>query len=173
VETIMSTQAQPQTPDFVISRTLNAPRELVWQAFTDPERMKEWWGPKGFTVIASKMDFRVGGTYHYGMRAPDGSAMWGKFTYREIEPPQRMVVVNSFSDEAGGITRHPMSPTWPRELLSTFLFEDEGGRTRLTVKWVPLNASAEEIATFSGARESMRQGWTGTLDSLDTYLAKA
>ena len=173
MSTQAQTQTQTQTPDFVISRTFNAPRELVWQAFTDPERMKAWWGPKGFTVIASKMDFRVGGTYLYGMRAPDGSAMWGKFTYREIEPPQRMVVVNSFSDEAGGITRHPMSATWPRELLSTFLFEDEGGRTRLTVKWVPLNASVEEIATFDGARESMRQGWTGTLDSLDTYLAKA
>ena len=131
----MSTQAQTQTADFVISRTFDAPRELVWQAFTDPEQMKQWWGPKGFTVIASKMDFRPGGTYHYGMRAPDGSAMWGKFVYREIVPPQRMVLVNSFSDEAGGITRHPMAPTWPLEMLSTFLFEEEGStRTRLTIR---------------------------------------
>ena len=109
--------------DFVISRVLDAPRELVWKVFSEPERMKEWWGPKGFTVIASKMDFRPGGIYHYGMQAPNGAAMWGKFVYREIVPPERMVLINSFSDEAGGITRHPMAPTWPLQMLSTFLFE--------------------------------------------------
>ena len=59
----------------------DAPRELVWKCFTDPERMKHWWGPKGFKVIASKMDLRPGGTYHYGMKAPDGMPMWGKFVY--------------------------------------------------------------------------------------------
>jgi uncharacterized protein YndB with AHSA1/START domain len=99
--------------------------------------------------------------------------MWGKFVYREIVPPQRMVLVNSFSDEAGGITRHPLSPTWPQEMLSTFLFEEENGKTRLTVKWSPLNANAEEIATFAGAHDGMRQGWGGTMDQLDAYLAKA
>src|SRR5437667_4225050 len=119
-----------QGGDFVISRVFDAPRELVWKAFTEPERMKEWWGPKGFTVIASKMDLRPGGTYHYGMKAPDGSAMWGKFLFRDIVAPERMVLINSFSDEAGGITRHPMAPTWPLQMLSTFTFEDVGGKTK-------------------------------------------
>ena len=99
--------------DFVISRVFDAPRDLVWKALTEPERMKQWWGPKGFTVTASNMDFRVGGTYHYGMKSPTGEPMWGKFRYLEVVPPQRMVMINSFSDEAGGITRHPMAPTWP------------------------------------------------------------
>jgi uncharacterized protein YndB with AHSA1/START domain len=63
--------------EFGISRLYDAPRDLVWRCFTDPERMKQWWGPKGFTVIASKKDLRVGGTYHYGMKAPDGAVMWG------------------------------------------------------------------------------------------------
>ena len=106
--------------EFVITRTFNAPREAVWRAFTDPERMKEWWGPKGFTVIVSKMDLRVGGTYHYGMRAPDGSTMWGRFVYREIVRPERIVLVNSFSDEAGGVTRHPGHMDWPLEMVTTF-----------------------------------------------------
>ena len=57
--------------DFVISRTFDAPRELVWKCFTDPERMKQWWGPKGFKVITSKMDLRPGGCYHYGLQSPD------------------------------------------------------------------------------------------------------
>ena len=70
--------------DFVMSRVFDAPRDLLWKCFTEPERMKQWWGPKGFTVIAATMDLRVGGTYHYGMTAPNGSTMWGLFTYREI-----------------------------------------------------------------------------------------
>lgn len=159
--------------EFVITRSFDAPRELVFEAFTEPERMKHWWGPKGFTVIASEMDLRPGGFYHYGMRAPDGSAMWGKMVYREIVRPERIVLVNSFSDEAGNITRHPMSPTWPLEMLSTFLFAERDGRTTLTIKWSPLNADQTERATFGGAHDGMRQGWGGTLDQLAAYLAEA
>jgi uncharacterized protein YndB with AHSA1/START domain len=159
--------------DFVITRIFDAPRDLVWKAFTDPQHMKQWWGPKGFTVIASKMDLRPGGTYHYGMKAPDGSAMWGKFVYREVVPPERMVFINSFSDEAGGITRHPMAPTWPLEMLSTFTFEEApGGKTKLTIRWSPHNATDEERKTFDAGHDSMRQGWGGTLEQLTAYLAK-
>ena len=159
--------------EFVISRRLKAPRELVFACFTDPEHMKQWWGPKGSTVIASKMELRPGGFYHYGMRAPDGSAMWGKFTYREIETPSRIVLVNSFSDEGGGITRHPMAPTWPLHMLSTFLFEMEGDGTRLTIKWAPLDPTDEERATFEAGFAGMNQGWSGTFEQLETYLATA
>ncbi len=120
--------AEQASKDFVMSRVFDVPRDLLWKCFTDPERMKHWWGPKGFTVIASKMDLRVGGTYHYGMKAPDGSLMWGLFTYREIVPQEKLVFVNSFSDEKGGVTRHPAAPTWPLLMLSTFTFEDAAQR---------------------------------------------
>ncbi len=161
-------------PDFVISRVFDAPRDLVWKAFTEAERMKEWWGPKGFTVIASKMDLRVGGIYHYGMKAPDGSAVWGKFVFREIVPTERMVFINSFSDEAGGTTRHPMHVAWPLEMLSIFTFEDQPGRkTKVTIRWSPYNATDEERNTFDAGHDSMRQGWGGTLDQFTDYLAKA
>ncbi len=160
--------------DFVISRVFDAPRELVWKAFSDPDRMKEWWGPKGFKVIAAKMDFRAGGSYHYGMEAPNGAAMWGKFVYREIVPPERMVFINSFSDEAGGITRHPMSPSWPLEMVSTFTFEEQpGGKTKLTIRWSAYNASVEEQKTFDTSHDGMQQGWGGTLDQLAEYLKTA
>ena len=159
--------------EFVISRLLKAPRELVFACFTDPEHMKQWWGPKGFTVIASKMDLRPGGFYHYGMRAPDGSAMWGKFVYREIEKPSRIVLVNSFSDAEGSITRHPMAPTWPLQMLSTFMFETEGDGTRLTIKWSPLNPTDAERATFEAGFDGMNQGWSGTFEQLEAYLARA
>src|SRR5262249_19849622 len=122
----MSAAAKTQTaaaPEFVISRVFDAPRALVWKALTEPERMKQWWGPKGFKVIASKMDLRPGGIYHYGLQSPDGAPMWGKLTYREIAAPERLVFITSFSDEAGGITRHPMAPTWPLEMLSILTLE--------------------------------------------------
>ena len=80
---------QTQSKDFVITRTFDAPRELVWKCFTEPERMKEWWGPKGSTIVASNMDLRVGGSYHGAMRDPQGNVMWAKFVYREITAPER------------------------------------------------------------------------------------
>jgi uncharacterized protein YndB with AHSA1/START domain len=159
---------------FVISRTFNATREIVFDAFTKPEEMKKWWGPKGFTVIVSKMDLRPGGTYLYGMRAPDGTPMWGKFVYREIVRPERIVFINSFSDENGGVTRHPMAPDWPLQMITTFAFEDlGGGKTRLTTTSMAFDATEAERAVFDAHHDSMTQGWTGTLDQLETYLAKA
>src|SRR3954468_5283062 len=130
--------------DFVISRTLDAPRDLVWKAWTERDRMMEWFGPKGFTMTKATLDLRPGGSFHYCLRGPDGSDMWGKFVYREITPQERIVLVNSFSDEKGGITRHPMSPTWPLEMLSTTTFEERDGRTTVTVRWAPLNATEAE-----------------------------
>ena len=169
-------EADPATksPDFVISRVFDAPRELVWKCFTEPERMKEWWGPKGFKTVASKMDLRPGGGYLYGMQAANGAAMWGKFVFREIVPPERMVLINSFSDEAGGTTRHPLHQSWPLEMFSIFTFEEQpGGKTKLTIRWSPHNATEEERKTFDAGHDSMRMGWSGSLEQLEAYLAKA
>lgn len=159
--------------EFVISRSFDAPRELMFRVWTDPEHMQHWWGPKGFTVVYHKMDLRPGGSYHYCLRAPDGQHMWGKFVYRAVVKPERIVFVNSFSDEKGGITKHPMSPTWPLEMLSTITFTEQAGRTTVTVRWLPLNATEEERQTFETGFDSMQQGWTGTLDQLTAYLADA
>jgi uncharacterized protein YndB with AHSA1/START domain len=158
--------------EFSISRTFDAPRELVWKAFTEAEQMKQWWGPKGATILHCKLDLRPGGIFHYRMRYMNHD-IWGKFVYREIDPPKRLVFVNSFSDEQGGVTHHPMSPTWPLEMLSTVTFDEQGGKTTFTVQWIPLNATDEEIKTFDGGRGSMQQGWSGTFDQLAAYLAKA
>jgi len=165
---------EKMSEDFVMSRVFDVPRDLLWKCFTEPERMKQWWGPKGFKVLSSKMDLRPGGSYHYGMQSPDGHAMWGKFVFREVVPQERLVFINSFSDEKGGITRHPGNENWPLEMLSSFTFEDmPGGKTKFTVRWAPHNASEEERKTFDTNRESMRQGWGGTMDQLEVYLPKA
>jgi len=157
--------------DFVISRVLNAPRDLVWKAWTDPTQL-EWWGPKGVTIHHAKLDFRPGGTCHYCMRTSEGHAMWGKWVIREIAKPERFVFVNSFSDEAGGISRHPLNASWPREILSTISFAEQSSKTLLTVQWLAYNATDVERKTFDEGHESMKGGWTGTLDRLVDHLAK-
>ena len=105
-----------QTSDFVIAREFDAPRETLWPCVTEPERMRHWWGPKGAKVVAANMDLRPGGSYHYGLQMPDGKTMWGKFVYREIVAPEKLAFINFFSDEKGGVARHPLAPTWPLEL---------------------------------------------------------
>ena len=163
---------QSQTRDFVITRVFDAPAALVWKCFTEPERMKEWFGPKGSVVVSAIMDLRVGGTYHGAMGGPDGKVMWAKFIYREIVPPQRLVWEHSFSDEAGGLTRHPLSPTWPLWLLTTVTLADApGGKTALTLMWSPLDPSPQEQITFDAAHDGMRSGWGGSFERLDAYLA--
>jgi uncharacterized protein YndB with AHSA1/START domain len=167
-------QDKTTSKEFVISRELDAPRELVWECFTRPERMKEWWGPTGVKIAKSDMDLRVGGTYHYGMETPDGKVMWGRQVFREITPPERLVFINSFSDEAGGLGRHPLAPSWPLEMMSIFTFEEmPDGKTKFTVHWSPYNATEEEQATFDAGHASMTGGWSGTMDKLEAYLPTA
>ena len=156
---------------FTISRIFKAPRALVFQCHTDVAHLAKWYGPAGTKVIKADLDFRVGGTYHYGLALPDGSEMWGKQVYREIVVPQRLVFVQSFSNPSGEIIAHPMAATWPRQMLATSTFEDLGDKTtKLTVTWLPLDAGAEEIATFDHAREGMNAGFNGTFDQLTSYL---
>jgi uncharacterized protein YndB with AHSA1/START domain len=170
-ESAMTNTHEAAIEPFVISRIFDAPRELVFKAFTEPDRLKHWWGPKGFRVIVQSMDMRPGGMYHYGLQASDGNALWGRFVFREVAAPERIVFVNSFSDVNGGLTRHPLNPSWPLEMLSMFHFADVGGgRAQVTVTWVPINDTDVERQAFDNGRESMTQGWTGTLDQLDAYL---
>ena len=161
-----------KSDEFIISRVFDAPRERVWKAWTEAERLKQWWGPKGFTVSHCTVDLRPGGVMLYCLRSPEGDDMWGKFVYREIVKPEKLVFVVSFSDEKGGITRHPMSPDWPREILSTVTFAVQQGGTLITVQWIPTNATELERKTFEDGRDSMKQGWGGTFEQFAAYLAK-
>jgi uncharacterized protein YndB with AHSA1/START domain len=162
-----------KSEEFTISRSFDAPRERVWKAWTEAERLKQWWGPKGFTVSYCTVDLRPGGVMHYGLRSPDGDDMWGKFVYREIVKSEKLVFVVSFSDEKGGITRHPMSPNWPREILSTVTFAEQHHGTLITVRWIPTNATELERKTFEDGRDGMRQGWGGTFDQFADYLKRS
>lgn len=161
--------------DFVLTRVFAAPRALVWKAWTEGDRLAQWWGPKGFEMTTVKLDLRPGGVFHYGMRGggsgPMGGQMWGRFVFREIVAPDRLAFVTSFSDADGGITRHPMSATWPLEVFNVLTLAERDGRTTLTLRGRPINASEEELVTFAGGKASMRGGFAGTWSQLDAYLA--
>jgi uncharacterized protein YndB with AHSA1/START domain len=96
----------------------DAPRELVWKAWTDPERMQRWWGPKHFTAPVWKIDLRAGGVYLYCMRSPEGQDYWSTGVYREIVDPERIVCTDSFADEKGNpvpASHYGMGEDWPLE----------------------------------------------------------
>ena len=164
----------PTTEDaFTLTRVFTAPRDLVWEAWTDPERLRHWWGPKGFTWVRATLDLRPGGLFHYCLRSPDGLEMWGKFRFHQIEAPERLVFIVSFSDEKMGTTRHPLSATWPLEVMHTLTLSEQRGRTTLSLTGLPHNASEVERNTFRKGHLSMQQGFKGTFDQLEEYLAKS
>jgi uncharacterized protein YndB with AHSA1/START domain len=144
----------------------------VSKAWNESERLKHWWGPKGFTWVSGKKDLQVGGVFHYGMRSPDGQEMWGKFVYREITAPTRLIFTNSFTDAKGNTIRAQFSATWPLEVLNTLTFTEQEGNTMLTLRGIPFNATETGRKTFRDAQKGMQQGFKGTLDQLDDYLAK-
>jgi uncharacterized protein YndB with AHSA1/START domain len=173
----MAAGAAQRTPiesgEFVFSRVIDAPRQRVWRAFTEAEQLAHWWGPKGFKLHVEKLDLRVGGIFLYRMRSAGGQEMWGRFIYREIAAPERLVYVLSFSDPQGGITRAPMSETWPLQMLNIVTFSERDDRTTVTLRGRAINATDEERATYVAGFESMQAGFGGTFDQLAAYLAKA
>lgn len=161
------------TPEFQISRTFPYSRNVLWRAWTDPSQLAQWFGPKNSTLSECRGDFRPEGLLHYCLRTPDGTEMWGKWVFREIAPPERLVFVASFSDAQAGVTRHPFAADWPLEVLSTILFTEENGQTTLSMRASPINATEAECRAFEAGFAGMTQGWAGTLEQLEAFLVKA
>lgn len=174
----MSMSPSTRTPDasageLVINRIFAAPRDLVYKAWTEPERLARWWGPAGCDLRVARLDLRPGGVFLYAMEMPNTPPIWGKFTYREIVPPERLVFTNAFADEQGNSTRNPWMPVWPLEILNTLTLEEQDGNTSLTLRGGPLDATDEELRNFQTQRSGMQEGFGGTFDKLDAYLASA
>ena len=156
---------------FRISHSFKVPRDTLWAVYTQPEHLTHWMGPQGFTMPAYDMEFRVGGAFLHALQAPDGTQMWGKWEFLGIDAPQRLSLIQYFSDQEGGITRHPMAPTWPLRTMATTTYSVEGTGSILQLEWLPFEATPEETATFDAAHVSMAQGWSGTFAKLEAYLA--
>jgi uncharacterized protein YndB with AHSA1/START domain len=153
----IGTTTAPADRVLTITRIFDAPRSLVFKAWIDRDHLAQWFGPRGFTMTMCQMDQRPGGTYRFGMRSSEGSEHWLKGVYREIIEPEKLAFTYAWTDSEG-------NPTRPETLL-VLTFEDEQGKTRMT-----LHQSVFESAT---ACEMHRGGWNSSLDCLEEYLVKA
>lgn len=169
----MGEEGAAEGPSFTICRVFDAPREMVWSAWTRRELLEKWFGPAGASVSRATLDLRAGGMFHYFMSGEDGRGHWVRWVFREVSAPERLVFVVSFSDERAGVTRAFFDEDWPREVLSTVTIDPHagiGGGTVVMVRWEPLNATEVERAAFERAIEGARGGWSGTLDELAAFL---
>ncbi|HEX8613633.1 MAG TPA: SRPBCC domain-containing protein [Telluria sp.] len=157
--------------DFTLARVFDAPRELVFKTMTETAHLQQWWGPQGCAIEVIRHEPQPGGVFHYCMRFGPGVEMHGRFDYRELSAPERLVFVNGFADAEGNRIQHAMSPTWPLEVLNTVTLTEDGGKTTLNLVSTPLNASAIETETFASGHASMQQGFGGMYDVYETYLA--
>lgn len=160
-----NTDRATASKDIVITRVFDAPRDLVWKAWTEPERMMKWWGPAEFTAPSIKIDLRVGGKYLFCMRSPEGQDYWSTGVYREIVPVERLVMTDSFSDEHGNIrpaSEHGLSGDWPDEMLITVTLEEHDGKTTMTMcqQGIPAGEMSDMTAV----------GWNGSFDKLAVSL---
>jgi uncharacterized protein YndB with AHSA1/START domain len=158
---------------FVINRSFDAPVDLVFEMLTNPDHLSQCLPPKGFEMEFIEADIRPGGKTFYVMTASKGFRMYGGAEYLRIEKPHRIVYRQQFRDEKGNVARHPGAPTWPETMLTTVrLAEEAPRRTRVTVTWeIDGAATPEEIETFVKSRAGMTQGWTGSFDRMEAYLA--
>ena len=154
-----SPATQPNERTVAITRVFDAPRELVWKAWTDPKHMAQWWGPQGFTNPVCEIDVRPGGALRIVMRAPDGAEYPMKGVFREVLQPERLVFTNIAVDTGGN---HLL------EGVTKVTLEEHGGKTKLTLQ-------AHAVALVADAArmlEGMQAGWTQSLDRLEAHMKR-
>lgn len=150
--------------ELVLTRTFDAPRELVFAAYSSCEHLRNWWGPRSWPMAECSMDFRVGGVWHYCLRGPnEGDESWGRAVFTEIVEPERIAYTDAFSDADGAVNEEMPITEGSVDL------EDVAGRTRLTMRAV--YPSADELKAVLDM--GMEAGITETLDRLDEHLAEA
>ncbi|MBD0381811.1 SRPBCC domain-containing protein [Paenibacillus sedimenti] len=153
--------------ELILERVFDAPRELVFKAFSEAEHLKHWWGPRGWTLTVCNVDFRPGGIWHYCMKCIDekqgdffGMESWGKAVYREIVEPEKIAFVDYFSDAQGNEAEGmPSSQV-------TITFEEYEGKTKLINRGKYASAEALKAVLDMG----MEQGISETWDRLDEHL---
>ena len=146
----------------IITRTFDAPRELVFKAWTDPRHVMQWWGPKGFANRSCDMELKVGGAFRLQMRGPDGIDYPCTGFYREVVAPERIVFAGEADDG------HPCGAGLPPRSLVTVTFTEHAGRTTVTIHTLLQSAADREAAVKMG----FNAGWTDSLERLADYLPK-
>ncbi len=150
---------QPPIHELTITRTFDAPRDLVYTAWTRPDSMAQWFGPKNFTNPVCELDVRPGGAILIHMRGPDGAVYPMTGSFQEVVPPERLVFTSSAFAGVDGM--------FLLKDITTVTFAKENGKTRVTVHAIVTKATPEA----EGALAGMEEGWNQTLDKLADYLA--
>lgn len=151
---------------FTVERQFNVPRALMFQAFTRPEHLKHWWAPRPFTIGTCTVDLRPGGVWHYSMRSPEGAEHWARSVYRDIVPPEKLVYTSTFADEhANPIVGVP-------EHVTTVLFREEDGKTRVTAHIEFSSAEAMQTAISMGMQQGMNMAWDDLVEYVQELQAQ-
>jgi uncharacterized protein YndB with AHSA1/START domain len=155
---------------FVINRVFDAPIDVMFEMWTNPEHFARWLPPTEADMRFFRADIRAGGSAFFVISGAQGTK-WGRNEYEVVEKPHRIVYRQQFCDENEKVVRHPFSPNFPETLRTTVLFADEGDATRVTVTWEPLGElTPAELETFVKERAGMTNGWTGSFDKLEALL---
>ncbi len=155
----------------ILTREYSAPRQLVFDTWTQPEHLKNWQFPfKGFKCEFINADIHPGGSSLHKMIAPNGFECWLLTKYEEITPPKSLVFRQYHSNEAGDILPNPQMPNWPKEMRTTIELEEVGEKTKLRLIWQPVNPTEEEAKAFEASRPKHDKGWGGGLEQLEVYL---
>ena len=156
---------QPDNRELTLTRVFDAPRALVFKAWTTPAHMMRWWGPNGFTCLSCSIDLRVGGEWRLAMRSPNGIEDRQRGVFREIVEPERIVFTYQFEEFAGRPdSGRPMNDGAApgHQTIVTVSFEDLGGKTRLTVH--------QGVFQSAEARDNHIHGWSEALDHLAEFV---
>ncbi len=157
-------------PEYVVERMFDAPRAMVWRAWTDPKLLARWYGP-GVDTIIHKFDLKPGGVWLNEMKWGDKSDL-SKAVFQEVVPEQKMVWHHSSTDADWNTVSNPMMADWPRVLLTVVTFEDDGAKTKVTLTWTPLEASEAEKACFANVMGNMGKGWESGFAIMDEIFAE-
>lgn len=159
-----------ELPEYIIDRVFDAPREMVWRAWTNPDLLSRWYGP-GVDTLVHEFDLKPGGVWRNEMKWGEKSDL-SKMTFQEVVLHEKIVWHHSSTDADWNVISNPMMADWPRVLLATVTFEEAGAKTNVRLTMVPLDATDAEAACFAGAMSGMDNGWGGGYKVLDELLAE-
>lgn len=154
--------------ELIITRVFDAPRQILFEAFTNPVHLKNWWAPKGFSTTFCSVDLKIGGLFRYCMTSPDGNDFWGRGIYKEINKPNLIVYSDCFTDKDGNPvppSHYGMQLTTIQESIVEITFEEVMQSTKVTLKYSRMTELGQE-------REMAEQGWNDMLDALENFIVK-
>ncbi len=158
-------------PKYQLDRVFDAPRDLVWRAWTEPEMLARWYGPNVETII-HQFDLEPGGSWLNEMKW-DGNSNYSKMVFQEIKPPELLIWHHySATDADWNSVTNPMMPDWPPLMLTTVVFEDMGDQTQVRLTQVPMDATPAQLACFAEAMSGMDNGWGSGYAILDQIFTE-